>query len=157
MICYSKVISCLFCVFIAGVCFCSCSKPPEKADPASLVVSNVEYNIRETHKKNSYVVDAKGKIKNTGKRAVKNVVVTGYCKSCVLNFTARKWFTSDCEKTSNQKDIIALLPAGAEAEFSFEEIAFYFSSETVPPEKMPEKIEIKIESFDMADDMADPS
>jgi hypothetical protein len=141
----------LFCLLMAVFYLFSCSKPPEKADPASLVVSKVEYSIRETHKKNSYVVDAKGKIKNTGKLAVKNVVVTGYCKSCVLEFTARKWFTSDCEKTPNQKDIIALLPAGAEAEFSFEEIAFYFSSETVPPEKMPEKMEIKIESFDMAD------
>ena len=40
------------------------------------------------------------------------------------------------------------LPAGAESEFSFEEVAFYFTSEKVPPEKIPEKIEIQVESFD---------
>jgi hypothetical protein len=147
---FTRIIACLFYVFIAGVCLCSCSKPAEKADPASMVVSGVEYTLRQTHE-NSYVIDVKGKIKNTGKLAVKNVVVTGYCKSCVLEFTSHKWFMSDCEKTPNQKDIIALLPAGAEEEFSFEEVAFYFTSEKTPPEKMPEKIEIKVESFDMAE------
>jgi len=140
----------LFCFLMAAFCLFSCSKPAEKADPASIVVSKIDYSIRQTHD-NSYVLDVKGKIKNTGKLAVKNVVVTGYCKSCVLEFTAHKWFTSDCEKTPNQKDIIASLPAGAETDFSFEEAAFYFTHEKVAPEKMPEKIEIKIESFDMAD------
>ena len=145
---YSRMVLWLSCVLIAGFCLSSCSKEPVKADPKSLVISNAEYNIRETHKKNSYVVDVKGKIKNTGKLAVKNVVVTGYCKSCVLEFTSHKWFTSDCAKTENQKDTINYLAAGAETEFGFEEVAFYFSSEKMPPEKLPEKIEIKVESFD---------
>jgi len=71
-------------------------------------------------------------------------------KVTILHLAVKRLHTN-CEKTPNQKDVIASLPAGAEAEFSFEEIAFYFSSETVPPEKLPEKMEIKIESFDMAD------
>ena len=149
MISNSRMVLYVFCLLVAGVCLCSCSKPPvKKADPASLVISKVEYSIRETHKNNSYVLDVKGKIKNTGKLDVKNVVVTGYCKSCVLEFTSHKWFISDCAKTPNQKDIIASLPAGAETSFSFEEVAFYFSSEKKPPEKIPEKIDVVVESFD---------
>jgi hypothetical protein len=148
MTCYSRMILWLSCVLIAVSCLSSCSKEPVKADPKNFVTSNVEYNIRETHKNNSYVLDVKGKIKNIGKLDIKNLVVTGYCKSCVLEFTSHKWFISDCDKTPNQKDIIASLPAGAESDFSFEEVAFYFSSETVAPEKVPEKIEIKVESFD---------
>ncbi|RJP85131.1 MAG: hypothetical protein C4518_17390 [Desulfobacteraceae bacterium] len=135
------------CVLISGIFLFSCSKEPVKADPKSLVISDIEYSIRQTHE-NSYVLDAKGKIKNTGKLDVKSLVVTGYCKSCVLEFTSHKWFTSDCEKTENQKKIISYLSAGAESEFSFEEVAFYFTSEKVPPEKIPEKIEIQAVSFD---------
>ena len=144
---YKRMVTCIFCVLITGICLCSCSKPPVKADPASLVVSNVEYSIRQTHK-SSFVVDAKGKIKNTGKLAVKNVVVTGYCRSCGLQMLSNKWFTSDVEKTETQKDTINYLAPGAETEFSFVEVACYMTQENMPPKNLPEKIEIKIESFD---------
>lgn len=138
-------------IVIVGVFLVSCGKKEsEQFDPKSLVISKVQYSIRQTHSNygNSYVLDAKGKIKNTGKLDVKNVTVTGICKSCVLEFTSQKWFTSDCEKTENQKDIISYLAAGAETDFAFEEVGFYFTHSKTPPENQPESIEIVVTSVE---------
>jgi len=96
----------------------------------------------------SYVVDVRGKVKNIGDVDVKRMVVTGYCRSCILEFTGQRWFTSDCDKTENQKNVISYLPAGGEEEFSFEEVAFYFTHEKKAPENIPEKIEVVVESFE---------
>lgn len=140
----------LFCflgVLMTGLFLFSCGKTPVAADPASLVTSDIEYSVRQTHE-NSYVLDVKGKIKNTGALDVKNVVVTGYCRSCILEFSGQKWFVSDVNKTENQKDTINYLAAGGESAFSFEEVAFYFTHEKKPPESLPEKIEITVESFE---------
>ena len=129
-------------------CFLPACKDAAKTENAArLEIADVEYNLRQTHE-NSYVLDAKGKVRNVGSVDVKNVVVTGYCRSCVLAFTSHHWFTSDCDKTENQKDIINYLPAGAEEEFDFEEVALYFTHEKKPPADRPEKIEVVIESFE---------
>lgn len=143
----SNKCKCLFlsCMFL--VCLFACNNAEKKETIGRTIISDVEYNIRQTHE-NSYVLDARGKIRNVGEVDLKNVVITGYCKSCILEFTSQHWFTSDCDKTENQKDAISYLPVGAEEEFSFEEIAFYFTHVQTPPEKMPEEIEVVVESFD---------
>jgi len=145
---------CLLFLFLLPVCFCMCAcHKTEKV--GQVVVSEVEYSVRNTHGSsgtgNSFVLDARGKVKNIGDVDVKKVVVTGYCRSCTLAFTSQRWFTSDCDKTPNQIDTISYLSVGAEEEFRFEEIAFYFTHETVQPEILPEDIEIVIESFDVID------
>ena len=101
-------------------------KKSEEKQVAKIEVTASEYNLRQTHE-NSYVLDVKGKVKNTGNVDVKKVIVTGYCRSCILEFTGHRWFTSDCDKTENQKDTISYLAVGAEEDFSFEEVAFYFT------------------------------
>ncbi len=143
----------LSCLLLACFCLFACKGSSSKDNAGKVVVSEVEYTVRKTHGSsgtgNSFVIDAHGKIKNIGDADVKKVVVTGYCRSCTLAFTSQKWFTSDCDKMPNQLEIINYLPVGAEEEFSFEEIAFYITHETVQPEDMPEAIEIVIESFDV--------
>ncbi len=145
MLCF--VMTGLF-VLVTGLCGCTDSKKAEEQGRVS--VTDTHYRIRQTHE-NSYVLDVSGKVKNVGLVDVKNVVVTGYCRSCILEFTSQHWFTSDCDKTENQKDIISYLPAGVEEEFSFEEVAFYFTHVKAPPENQPEKIEVVIESFDVVE------
>jgi len=134
------------------VCFClpGCKDTSKVENAGKVIAHDVEYSIRQTHK-NSYVVDVVGKIRNIGDVDVKKVVVTGFCKSCVLEFTGHRWFTSDIEKTDNQKDIISYLSVGAEEKFSFEEVAFYITHEKNPPENLPENIEVVITSFEAVD------
>jgi len=145
----------LSCILLACVCLFSCKDAPKTEKAGKVVVTDVEYTVRKTHGSsgtgNSFVIDAHGKIKNIGDADVKKVVVTGYCRSCTLAFTSQKWFTSDCDKTPNQQDIISYLSAGAEENFSFEEVAFYFTHETMQPENMPEELEIVVESFDVVE------
>lgn len=143
----SRLCMSLLFLAVAGFCLVSCDKKSDEKQVAKIEVTASEYNLRQTHE-NSYVLDVKGKVKNTGNVDVKKVIVTGYCRSCILEFTGHRWFTSDCDKTENQKDTISYLVVGAEEEFSFEEVAFYFTHSKVPPENIPEKIEIVIESFE---------
>jgi hypothetical protein len=139
---------------LACVWLFACKDGSKTEKVGQVVVSEVEYSVRKTHGSsgtgNSFVIDAHGKIKNIGDVDVKKVVVTGYCRSCTLAFTSQKWFTSDCDKMANQVDIISYLSVGAEENFSFEEIAFYITHETVQPENMPEDIEVVIE-FDVVE------
>ena len=145
----------LSCLLLACFCLFSCKGSSNTEKAGKVVVSEVEYTVRKTHGSsgtgNSFVIDAHGKIKNIGDVDVKKVMVTGYCRSCTLMFTSQKWFTSDCDKTPNQQDVISYLSVGAEEKFSFEEIAFYITHETVQPDDMPEEIEIVIESFDVVE------
>ena len=98
---------------------------------------------------NSYVLDAKGKVKNIGDVDVKNLIVTGYCRSCQEIFTNGKWFVSEYEKTPEQKDIISYLTPGNEENFAFKGIAFFFPQSGEKPESLPDNIEIIVESFDV--------
>lgn len=145
---YSRKWVLTVCCVLCCVCLAACNSGQEKS--AKVIVTDSEFNIRQTHE-NSYVLDVRGKVKNVGDVDLKKVVVTGYCKSCILEFTSQHWFTSDCDKTENQMDIISYLAVGAEEDFRFEEVAFYFTHEKNPPESRPENIEIVIESFERVD------
>lgn len=112
-----------------------------------VIVSEQEFVIRQDTD-HSWVIDARGKIKNVGEADVKNVVVTGYCKSCGEVLINGKWFVSDYEKTKDQKDIISYLPAGAEEDFSFKGVAFMVDQSGKQPRKKPEKMETEVLSFE---------
>ena len=143
-----RILSIVFCLVITIIVLCSCSKEKVKGE---VVITDKEMTIRKVSDY-SFVVDGAGKIKNVGKVDVKQVVVTGYCRSCGEAFIGGTWFISDIDKTDIQKDTISYIPVGGEEEFSFKEVAFYFSQAGDSPESLPENIEFVIESFESVDD-----
>ena len=135
----------LLCVLMClSVCLVSCEK---KKTEGKVEVSAQEFVLRQD-KENSYIIDAKGKIKNTGTADVKNVVVTGQCGSCSEIWTIGIWTISGTEKWPYQKDTISYLPAGSEAEFSFKSVADFASRAGDPAPSMPDKLAVIIESFE---------
>lgn len=131
-------------IILISTCFIlACGKPKE----GKVVVSEQEFSIRKDAP-NSWVVDAKGKVKNVGEVDVKNVVVTGYCKSCGEVFTMGAWYVSEYEKTPEQKDIIGYLPVGAEEEFSFTGVAFLPDQTGKGPDKLPDVLKCEVVSFE---------
>jgi len=131
--------------FLLAACFSilSCS---EKKD-GKVIVTESEFVVRQDSA-NAYVIDAKGKVKNVGEVDVKNLVVTGYCRSCGELINPGNWFVSEYEKTPDQKDTISYLTVDAEEEFSFKGVAFIYNTVPEQPETIPEKLEIVIESFE---------
>jgi len=130
-------------VLAAGICLVSCAEKKQ----GKVIVSDQSFSIRQDGEFN-WVIDAKGKIRNVGDVDVKKVVVTGYCRSCGEVLVAGIWFINDVKKTAGQKDVISFLAAGNETEFSFREVAFYFSQSGQAPEGLPEKLEVVVESFE---------
>ena len=122
----------------------ACSKPKE----GKVVVTEQEFVIRQDSP-NAYVMDAKGKVKNVGEVDVKNVVVTGYCRSCGQTLAPGRWMVSDdIEKTPDQKSVINYIPVGQEKTFSFRGVAFIYNTVAEEPKEKPEKMEVVIESFE---------
>ncbi len=111
-----------------------------------VIVTEEEFNIRQDTD-HSWVIDAKGKVKNVGDVDVKSVVVTGFCKSCGEVLVNGKWFVSDYEKTPEQKDTISYLAVGDEEEFSFRGVAFLMDQSGKDPQAMPEDLEVEVVSF----------
>ncbi len=134
------------CMTLIACFFNSCGKPKE----GRVVVSEQEFSIRQDTKI-SWVVDARGKVENVGEADVKNVVVTGYCKSCGEVLVSGAWFISDIEKTAEEKDIIGYLPAGADEEFSFKGVAYLMDQSGKAPVKMPDQLECAVISFEIAE------
>jgi len=132
----------LFCFMLTVLLF-ACGKPKE----GKVIISQQEFSVRQDSD-HSWVIDAKGKVKNVGDADVKNVVVTGYCISCGEVLVMGAWFISNVPKTADEKDTIAYLPAGAEADFSFKGVAFMMDTSGKSPEKMPDKMQCKILSFE---------
>jgi hypothetical protein len=133
-------------LFFVILFFSGCSKPKE----AKVIVKEQEFSIRKDAP-NSWVIDAKGKVKNVGEVDVKNVTVTGYCRSCGEVFTMGVWYVSEYEKTPEQKDVISYLPIGAEEEFSFTGVAFLPDQSGKGPDKLPDVLECEVVSFEIAE------
>jgi hypothetical protein len=138
---YTRLITIAICLLVIVCCLICCKKKEE----GKLIVTEKEFNLRADGNV-SYSLDAKGKIKNIGKVDVKNVVVTGYCRSCGQMVISGNWFVNDLEKRPEQKNTINYIKAGEEAAFSFQEIAYFYGKQG--PQSNPEKLEIVIESFE---------
>ncbi|MDO9263192.1 MAG: hypothetical protein Q7U02_04440 [Desulfosalsimonadaceae bacterium] len=135
-------------LIMTGLILFACERGPKKE--AKLVVTDQQF-LMHIVKDNpqAYVIDAKGKVKNIGNADAKKAVVTGDCLSCGEQMLAAQWFTSkNDEKSDAQKCIIGYIPAGAEAEFHFEDVALLYNNVPRPPEKMPDKMEVVIASFE---------
>jgi len=145
---YKRVAAMILFLLIACLSFGACAEKKE----GKVIITEQEFSIRQDAEYN-WVIDAKGKIRNVGEVDVKKVVVTGYCRSCSEIWSAGIWLVSnDIEKSSEQKDVISYLTAGNEEEFSFREVAFFFRPGGPGPEgKMPDNLEVVIESFDTVD------
>jgi len=149
-----RLISITLLLSFVCVCLFACEKKKE----GKVEVTAQEFVLR-ADTDHSYVIDAKGKIKNTGEVDVKNIVVTSVCKSCDEIFSVGKWFITGSEgaegsqNNPEQKDTIAYLPAGKEAEFNFQEAAYMMvlPKGSPPTSEKPEQIEVKIVSFDVVE------
>lgn len=116
-----------------------------------VIVTESEFVVRQDSK-NAYVIDARGKVKNVGEVDVKNLVVTGFCRSCGELINPGNWFVSEVDKTPEQKDMISYLAVGGEEAFSFKGVAFIYNMVPQMPESIPEIMEVVIESFETITD-----
>ncbi len=138
------IMTCL--LMTVSFCIQACNEKKE----GKVVVTESEFVVRQDSE-NAYVIDAKGKVKNVGEVDVKNLVVTGFCRSCGELINPGNWFVSEIDKTPEQKDIINYLSAGGEKTFSFKGVAFIYNMVPEMPESIPEKMEVVIESFETID------
>ena len=140
----SRVVVSLLCVCIVFSAGFACSEKKE----GKVVVTQQDYSLRHDGK-NSYSLDVTGKIKNVGETDLKNVMVTGYCRSCDEVVLQGRWFVNDLEKTPIQQDTLAYLAAGDEEAFNFKEVAYYWAEGAKAPDTIPEAIEVISESFEV--------
>ena len=146
MILFSRFMVFIYCMLISVSFLASCEK---KQKEGKLLISEQNFVVMQ-EREDRFTINASGKVKNVGEMDVKNVVITGYCRSCTELWIVGQWVISpDVEKMPNQKDIINYLPVGQEESFSFEEVADLLlqAGQAAAPE-LPEKLEIVIESFE---------
>jgi hypothetical protein len=146
MKCLGRQMKVFVCVMLMIGVLLACGKPKE----GKVIVSEQEFSIRQDTN-HSWVIDARGKVKNVGEVDVKNVVVTGYCKSCGEMLISGSWFISDLDKTPEQKGTIGYLPIGAEEEFNFKGVAYIMDQSGRAPDKMPDRLECEVMSFETAE------
>lgn len=132
----------LSCLLVLCLCFSSCKEKKE----GKVVITQKEFSIVRDGKWSSSV-DVKGKVKNVGAVDVKKVIVTGYCRSCRETMISNTWFATQVVKSADQKATIDYLPAGAEVDFSFKGLAYYYSQTSESPQTLPDKLEVVVESF----------
>lgn len=132
-------------VILLALLFGGCSKE-QKTGKVRIVEEEV--TLRQDGEI-AFVLDGSGKVENVGEVDVKNLVVTGYCRSCQQVFVNGKWFISEVEKTPDQKDEIRYLAPGDKESFKFKGIAFYYSQSGEKPQHYPEKIDFVVEAFDV--------
>lgn len=137
----------IWCLFL---CLCACLVSCQgKPKTAKVIVTKQEFAIHRVSDI-GFEITAKGEIQNTGEVGLKNIVVTGHCKSCQESVIMDTWFISDIDKTADEKAVINYLPVGQKAEFFFVGMAMYVSKNKQPPQTMPEKLEVGIVSFEPA-------
>jgi hypothetical protein len=133
------------CLIIAISLISSCKEKTSK-----VIVTEHEFSIEKVGNRNEYTIVAKGKVKNVGEADVKNVVVTGFSKSCTSGFSPGIWMSSEREKTPEEKCTINFIPAGNEADFYFRDVAFMYAEANKEPKEMPENMEVVVDSFEVA-------
>ena len=143
----NRFLTAFFCLLISVLCVEACSK--EKA-PGKVMITESEFVLRQDGP-HAYVMDAKGKVKNVGQVNVKNIVITGYCRSCGELINPGNWFISDVPKTRDQKAYIPYLAVGEESDFAFKEVAFIYNTVPEKPKQIPERLEAVVVSFEAMD------
>lgn len=134
----------LFFVMLLSLGLYSCNKEKKIG---KVVVIEKEFNLVKNGKY-SFSLNVTGKIKNVGDVDLKSIIVTGYCRSCDEIMVSHKWYATQAVKSAEQSDIVSYLAVGAKAEFSFQDIAFYYTQLGDEPAGQPENLEIVIESFE---------
>ncbi len=132
-----------FILLLVIICLCAC----EKKEVGKVIVSETEYSL-ERDGKYTYSLNVNGKIKNIGNVDLKKVVITGYCKTCSEMMISGKWFVTQEVKTDDQKGEIGYIAAGKEEDFSFKDIAYYFTKTGEAPEAFPQDLKVVVESFE---------
>lgn len=134
----------ILCTLILCLCLVSCQKKKE----GEVIVTEKEYYM-VMDGNYSLSLNAKGKIRNIGEVDIRNVVVTGDCKSCGEAMIGGQWFVNrGIEKRGDQKSVIPYLAVGAEANFDFQGIAYYYLKDGEKPEDIPDQLDVYIESFE---------
>jgi hypothetical protein len=137
----------IVCVLMLSLCLFSLSSCEKKKEGKAIVTETEYYMVKDT--KHTFSLNAKGKIRNIGEVDIRNVVVTGDCKSCGEVIIGGEWFVNrGLEKRDEYKSVIPYLAVGAEADFDFQGIAFYYIKDNMPAESIPEQIEVYIDSFE---------
>ncbi|RJP89620.1 MAG: hypothetical protein C4518_10015 [Desulfobacteraceae bacterium] len=135
----------ILCLLFMSLFLVACEKEKKQG---KLSIAEQTFHMRQDTE-NTFTIDAKGKIRNIGDVDVKNVVVTGYCRSCPGLWGVGQWQTSpDLERMPQQKDTINYIAAGGEESFSFTEVADYLLTADRKTPELPEKLEAVIESFE---------
>jgi hypothetical protein len=129
---------------ILSLCLAAC----ERKKQAEVIITEQEFVLRQD-KEHSFIVDARGKLRNVGEVDLRNVVVTGDCDSCSDVWVVDQWLVSVAEKMPEQKSVIPYLSVGEEAEFGFKEIANMYRQGSGSP-ALPDQLKIVIESFEPA-------
>ena len=136
------------CLLVLFFGFSACKGKSEKK--AELKITQTDYSIVKDGKF-SYSLNVTGKIRNIGAVDVKNVVVTGYCRSCKEPMISNTWYATQVVKRPEQKAVIAHLPSGTEEAFSFDDIAYYYTQTSEEPKNLPDNLELVIESYEIAE------
>jgi len=145
MKCNRTFVLIILCLLFMSLFFVACEKEKKQG---KLVVSEQEFVLRQDTN-NTFTIDAKGKIKNVGDVDVKNVLVTGYCRSCTGAWGVGQWQASpDIDRMPQQTDNINYIAAGGEESFSFTEVADYLLTADRKKPELPQKLEVVIESFE---------
>ncbi|RJP89621.1 MAG: hypothetical protein C4518_10020 [Desulfobacteraceae bacterium] len=144
---YIRLTAIMLSLLFVCLCLFACEKEKKQG---KVIVTEKEFWLDE-YGKVTLSLNVKGKIKNAGDVDVKNIVVTGQCKTCGEVLISGRWFVSDTEKLPEQKDIINFLPAGAEEQFQFKGIAYFFTKAGETPSANPEGLEVFIESFEVVE------
>ena len=136
------------CLLVLCFSLTACKEKPKKE--GKVEVTEKEYSIVKDGKF-SYSLNVKGKIKNTGDADLKNIVVTGYCRSCKETMISNTWYATQVVKRPEQKANINYLTPGATEDFNFDGLAYYYSQSSDEPRELPEKLDIVVESFEMVE------
>ena len=142
---YIRPTSTTLLLLLVCLCLFACEK---KKPEGKVIVTEKEFSL-EKDGEVAFSLNVRGKIKNVGDVDVKNIVVTGRCNTCGEVMISGRWFVSDMEKTPEQKDTINYLSTGAEEDFQFKGIAYFFSKAGETPPANPEGLEVFIESFEV--------
>ncbi len=139
---FRSILLMIFLFVLIGLNF-SCANTQE----GKVLVTEKEFYT--THDdKYSWSLHVRGKVKNVGTVDVKNIIITGYCRSCNEIVVKGNWFVNNIDRMPEQKDTISYITMGDEAEFEFREIAYYFGPSDHDPQDNPEQLEIVIESLE---------